>query len=372
MSTNPAVASVADGVLASSSLSNVVSSLSSNPQVIGAAWLASSSILSTWTTTKFLKFKRGPFTKSRRNSSVVFDDQNAIQGRNLQLLLRSHVEQFFSLPPASMLNLYRFAGSLFLATMIPDFAMWQQKLRDTFSSIPAMALPATFLFIANFANSIALERIGISLTYTFKGITPILTVIGMILLDGRGALPNRWALASLLPIAVGVGAASWSSPTWESFGVVAAVISATAQSALSISSKRTFSKQIQSNGILSVHRTMMAVALMITVMVNLLQVFFVQNQDGGIQLQEVRAEKTPPLWLTISAVVSYHMEYILSFSFVKLVHPITYGTCDAVRMLIILLTGRAFFGGTPLAKVNMFGIALAMLGAISYSIASAK
>jgi hypothetical protein len=235
-----------------------------------------------------------------------------------------------------------------------------------------MALPATFLFIANFANSIALERIGISLTYTFKGITPILTVIGMILLDGRGALPNRWALASLLPIAVGVGAASWSSPTWESFGVVAAVISATAQSALSISSKRTFSKQIQSNGILSVHRTMMAVALMITVMVNLLQVFFVQNQDGGIQLQEVRAEKTPPLWLTISAVVSYHMEYILSFSFVKLVHPITYGTCDAVRMLIILLTGRAFFGGTPLAKVNMFGIALAMLGAISYSIASAK
>jgi urease alpha subunit len=40
--------------------------------------------------------------------------------------------------------------------------------------------------------------------------------------------------------------------------------------------------------------------------------------------------------------------------------------------MIVLLSDSAFFGGKPQWKVNMFGIALAVLGAINYSIASAK
>ena len=58
--------------------------------------------------------------------------------------------------------------------------------------------------------------------------------------------------------------------------------------------------------------------------------------------------------------------------FVKLVQPITYGTCDAVRRLGIILTGRAFFAGDNLTRTNILGIALALLGALSYSIASSQ
>ena len=44
----------------------------------------------------------------------------------------------------------------------------------------------------------------------------------------------------------------------------------------------------------------------------------------------------PPCWLAGLAVVAYHLEYVLSFSFVGLVEPIAYGTCDALRRLLII------------------------------------
>jgi hypothetical protein len=58
----------------------------------------------------------------------------------------------------------------------------------------------------------------------------------------------------------------------------------------------------------------------------------------------------------------------LSFTFVSLVSPITYGACDAVRRLSIIITGRAMFGGEPFTRLNIAGIAMALVGALSYSI----
>jgi hypothetical protein len=55
-----------------------------------------------------------------------------------------------------------------------------------------------------------------------------------------------------------------------------------------------------------------------------------------------------------------------------MVNPIGYGTCDAVRRLGIIVAGRKFFGGEPFSLINYGGISLALLGAMGYSIASAK
>lgn len=85
-----------------------------------------------------------------------------------------------------------------------------------------------------------------------------------------------------------------------------------------------------------------------------------------------RAPSHPPLWLTVLAVLAYHMEYVLSFMFVGLVEPITYGTCDALRRLLIIVAGRQLFGGDRFSTVNMGGIGMALLGALMYSITSAK
>lgn len=176
----------------------------------------------------------------------------------------------------------------------------------------------TFIF-----HSVALDRIGISLTYTSKCGIPLITVVLTALLEGLGALPNAAALASLIPIAVGIAAASWSSPTFELVGFVAAAISATAQSALNVTSKRALTKTGLSG--VAAQRTMVAVGLVITICMNAIVLMRISHSELDTREKLAEVQDTPPFWLTAMAVVAYHVEYILSFTFVKLVQPITYG-----------------------------------------------
>lgn len=259
----------------------------------------------------------------------------------------------------------------------PDIHLITQRLHSTFTNIPYFTLPALFLFIANYANSISLNRIGISLTYTSKCGIPLMTVLLTILMDGMGALPNAWALLSLMPIAVGIAAASWNSPTFELIGFLAAMVSTTAQSALNVTSKKAMAKAGISG--LAAQRAMVAVGFGLSLLMTALGI--VQQQLAKRQQPTTPRPTppptpptlqtyTPPPWLTFMAVAAYHLEYMLSFMFVKLVQPITYGACDSVRRLAIILTGRAMFGGRPFSALNKFGIALALLGALFYSIAN--
>lgn len=187
-------------------------------------------------------------------------------------------------------------------------------------------------------------------------------------MDGAGALPNAAALASLIPIALGIAAASWNSPTFELIGFIAAVVSATSQSALNVTSKRAISKTGVTGP--TAQRSMVAVGLLITIVMNVVQVIRTSKDEVDANEKLADFRDSPPFWLTSLAVTAYHLEYILSFTFVKLVQPITYGTCDAIRRLCIIMAGRQFFGGDRLTRINIGGIALALIGALCYSIAS--
>lgn len=80
---------------------------------------------------------------------------------------------------------------------------------------------------------------------------------------------------------------------------------------------------------------------------------------------------SPPAWISVFAILAYHIEYSLSFMFVRLVEPITFGTCDALRRLSIIVSGQKMFGGASFTKTNLVGIALALAGALLYSITNA-
>lgn len=333
------------------SVGNLIGSLQSNAPVLGATWMISSALFTTYSTTKFLKYQ-----SSRKNeiSSAHFGSE---------------------IPRPVLLTLYRFAGSLLLGLAIhPQPLTLLSRFQSTLDAVPVFALSAFFLFVANFANSISLDRIGISLTYTSKCAIPAITVLLSLLLDGRQTLPKPLALLSLIPIAIGIAAASWNSPTFERLGFLAAMISATAQSALNVSSKKAMIKSGISGP--SAQRTMVLVGLGITTAMTLVQTLqgeifnHQKNKDNDDVAVVINNNETPPAWLSFMAAASYHVEYVLSFMFVKLVHPVTVGACDAVRRLAIILTGRAIFGGAPLTEGNKVGIALALMGALSYSVAN--
>jgi Triose-phosphate Transporter family len=327
---------------APTSLIPSISALSTNVQLIGTAWLVSSALFTTYSTTKFLKFEHTP----------------ALPG------IRSR----FPISRSTLLTLYRFSGSLLLGLVAhANLDVWS-RMQETWQLCPTFTIPAIFLFIANYTNSISLNRIGISLTYTSKCAIPLVTLLLTIVMDGVQALPSVKVLLTLIPIALGIATASWNHPTFEPLGFLAAMISCTAQSALNVSCKKAMTKVGVSGP--TAQRAMVAVALVITMVYSTLQAMTHSASLSSSSSSLSSSDKTmdPPASLSMAAVLAYHLEYVLSFSFVKLVQPITYSACDAVRRLSIIISGHYMFGGPPFTVLNILGIALALSGALAYSI----
>lgn len=62
----------------------------------------------------------------------------------------------------------------------------------------------------------------------------------------------------------------------------------------------------------------------------------------------------------------------LTHSILLVAHfKITYGASDAVRRLFIIISGHYMFGGHPFTPTNIAGIAMALIGALAYSILNA-
>ena len=333
------VVRVAEAAASSDALSTSLSqrlpfSVAGDVRVVGAVWMLSSAILTTFSTTKYLKYN----------------------GKDQGPSLFKH----FNRPRPTLLTVSRFGGSLLLGLLLHPNLRILERFRDSMHALPDFFLPAVFLFIANYSNTVSLNRIGISLTYTSKCGIPLITVLLTLLIEGRQAMPSTAALASLIPIALGIASASWNSPTFEKLGFLAAMISCTAQSLLNVTSKRAISKTCITGS--EAQRAMVAVAFVISIMFSLVQSKHSEASKDGIVHS--------PDWLLGMAVASYHVEYVSSFMFVKLVNPITYGACDAIRRLGIIVSGRCMFGGAPFTRLNLLGIALSLLGALLYTIAS--
>lgn len=391
MESAPSLAAAAVGQVASSSSStsiasaagtSILSSIGGHKGFVGSAWVLSSALLTTYSTTSFLKY-----TAPEQDEIAAAGDKGR-NGGDFWSRMRFEEEKepnsvsSSSLSRPTLLTLYRFSGSLLLGILFhqPLFAA-MDRIKQTIDSLPLFALPATFLFVANYANSISLDRIGISLTYTSKCGIPLITVLLTLLLDGVNALPSTLTLLTLIPIALGIGAASWNHPTFEPIGFAAAILSCVAQAALNVSSKRV----MMASGITGAdaQRAMVAVALGITASMSMVNHIRHVNKDPAMEgekskiiemsmKQPERMAKNPPSWLAWMAVVAYHIEYILSFMFVKLVEPITYGTCDAIRRLAIIVSGHNMFGGEPFSKLNIAGIGMSLLGALAFALSSTR
>ena len=339
-----------EGVSALESLSSFIYKVEHMPQTVGMAWLLSSALYTTYATNAFLKYKPNA----------------VIQGEKTRLAATIPAQKWKVTRP-TLLTLCRFGGSLLLGLVAhADLRIWD-RVMETIRAAPLFLFPAACLFIANFFNAISLERIGISLTYTSKCAIPLITVLLALAVDGVKALPNHLALLSLLPIALGIGAASWNSPTFEPLGFASAMLSATAQSALNVSSKRAMMK----SGIrgASTQRVLVAVGLIIAMVITHFE-HRSHTREASVDKGDPGPGAGEPLAIYVMAVTAYHIEYVLSFMFVKLVSPVTYGACDAVRRLSVILAGRAMFGAKPLTALNIAGIGLALCGALGYSVTS--
>ena len=211
-----AINTVAAAGASSSLLQDVIlSKFASNPLAVGAAWMVSSAIFTTYSTTKFIKYKK-PTTATirisdeqqhpfwvqqqqqqqrlvdrlrplrnrlrRRYAAMVhprnivhwpFDSRNkepnSIPPKDVTTFNQlSGTQQIQSesvpvdggdasrtLSPSSLLTMYRFAGSLLFGLLFSttSSSSIQQRFHVTITTIPTLLIPSICLFIANFSNT---------------------------------------------------------------------------------------------------------------------------------------------------------------------------------------------------------------------------
>lgn len=151
-----------------------LSSITKNSAAVGSAWMLSSMVFTTYYSTAFLKY--GNDVKSRQFIAEIKRDNKAKHGQltNFSSNLRNILKTYYSRP--QLLTIYRLSGSFLLGIFgHPNFFLWKDRLQQSCQSMRAFMLPAIFMFLANYCNVIALDRLGISLTYTSKCGIPILT-----------------------------------------------------------------------------------------------------------------------------------------------------------------------------------------------------
>lgn len=351
----------------SHSVQSVWNQVGSSQPIVGSAWILSSALYTTYSTTSWLKFrKKEEVSKSNRM------ELRSIQ-RPRHSVIENAKNKAFELvrkDRPALLTLYRFSGSLALGLLFPNPINFKNKLVQTINLFPHFILPATFLFFANYFNSISLDKLGISLTYTTKCGIPIFTVLFSILVNGQKAIPKLGVWLSLIPIVIGIATASFSSQSFDLLGFVFAVTSCISQSALNVSSKKVLS-DINVTGA-EAQRVMVTAALIfMTCLVGIKSLKDYLSLDEREEIPkelETVPSNHPPLLLSLMAVTAYHFEYVLSFVFVSLTDPISYALSDAMRRLLVILAGKAMFGGDKLSNKNKCGIGLAVFGAMMYAI----
>ena len=209
-----AINTVAAAGASSSLLQDVIlSKFASNPLAVGAAWMVSSAIFTTYSTTKFIKYKKPataiirisdeqqhPFWVQQQQQRLVdrlrplrnrlrrryaamvhprnivhwpFDSRNkepnSIPPKDVTTFNQlSGTQQIQSesvpvdggdasrtLSPSSLLTMYRFAGSLLFGLLFSttSSSSIQQRFHVTITTIPTLLIPSICLFIANFSNT---------------------------------------------------------------------------------------------------------------------------------------------------------------------------------------------------------------------------
>ena len=127
----------------------------------------------------------------------------------------------------------RFAGATLLSSLALGPIKSVALIRRAFLPYAGVGC---LLFLANYANSVALDLTGITMTYTVKAALPVFTVA--LCAVGYGQKFPLAVYASLLPTVLGVALASASDASFNVLGLGAALLSCAAQTVLNVGGKK--------------------------------------------------------------------------------------------------------------------------------------
>lgn len=221
--------------------------------------------------------------------------------------------------------------------------------------------PASMHGLGHIAANISFAAVAISLTHTVKTLEPVFNVaMTKLVLGTTTSLPVG---LSLVPITLGVAAASASELSFNWTGFISAMLSNLTFSFRAVYSKKAMStiKDLDSTAIYA-YTTLISMVICVP-----LALFFEGPRlaaGATAAIAKVGAFKFYSSLLSVGLL--YHLYNQFAFNTLGRVNPVSHGVCNVVKRIAIIGSSVMFFGN-KLTLQTKLGTAIALLGTALYT-----
>jgi len=230
--------------------------------------------------------------------------------------------------------------------------------KDEFKTI---LFPASMHGLGHIAANISFAAVAISLTHTVKTLEPVFNVaMSKLVLGTSTSVP---VTLSLIPITLGVAAASASELSFNWTGFISAMLSNLTFSFRAVYSKKAMTsiKDLDSTAIYA-YTTLISMIICVP----LALVFEGPKLAAGASaaILQVGAMKFYGSLLTVGLL--YHLYNQFAFNTLGRVNPVSHGVCNVVKRIAIIGSSVLFFGN-KLTLQTKVGTMIALMGTALYT-----
>ncbi|KAL6766344.1 TPT3 [Auxenochlorella protothecoides x Auxenochlorella symbiontica] len=230
----------------------------------------------------------------------------------------------------------------------------------TTEELGAISGPAAMHAIGHVAANLSFAAVAISLTHTVKTLEPAFNVaLSQLILGQSTPAP---VILSLIPVMVGVAAASAADLSFNWTGFISAMVSNLTFGFRAVWSKKAMTtiKNLSSTGIY-------AYTTLISVFICVPGIFFFERGVWSAIRTQVALKGAGQFYGALLSVgLLYHLYNQFAFNTLSRISPVSHGVCNVVKRVVIIATSVLFFGN-KLTLQTKVGTGIALLGTYAYT-----
>nr|AKN21650.1 slc35e1 [Schmidtea mediterranea] len=235
----------------------------------------------------------------------------------------------------------------------------------SYKYIVKMIIPLGFgKFMAACGTHISVSKLPVSYAHTVKASMPIFVVIFSYLF-----YKEKYSLKIYISLSVifsGIALASITEMSFNSVGLLSAVIATASFAFLNILTKRCLN-------VTHMHQfsLLLLLARISTLMFLPIWIF----NDGLVFLYSETKHSKLDLSITISLLIADGIlnfaQNVIAFTLIAKITPLSYAVCNVIKRLVVIVMSILFFGN-PVTVLNMIGTGASMGGVLMYNMTKMK
>ncbi|XP_058835696.1 solute carrier family 35 member E1 homolog [Topomyia yanbarensis] len=212
-------------------------------------------------------------------------------------------------------------------------------------------------FLASVMSHISIWKVPVSYAHTVKGTMPLFTVILSRIIMGERH--TKAVYLSLVPIIAGVGIATMTELSFDTIGMISALLST-----MGFSLQNIFSKKVLKET--NVHHLRLLHILGRLALFMFLPVWIYFDMFSVLQHPAIKNGDYRVIALLFTDGVLNWLQNIVAFSVLSIVAPLTYAVASASKRIFVIAISL-FILGNPVTWMNIFGMMLAIIGVLCYN-----